>query len=162
MARWPASNETVTEHNGTETFGDYVPCAPASGLDGWEITLVYNGVEHFTENGNGGHGTFTEAGTFSAQPVVFADVDPADGQPDFDEATESFVIAGPRSGESFTGRFTIWGGFNEQANGTQNGTFTFRGKGTGSEGAPVQWNGVFHGTATDGIERVAFDRFRCH
>lgn len=158
----PASSETTTEHNGTETFGDYVPCAPVSGLDGWEITLVYNGVEHTTENGSGLHATFTTAGTFSASPVVFADVNPADGEPDVDPTTDSLVIAGPRSGESFSGRFTIWGGFNDQANGTSNGTFTFRGKGQGDQGTAVQWNEVFHATERDSVERVAFDRFRCH
>jgi hypothetical protein len=163
----PANNETTTEHNGTETFGDYVPCAPASGLDGWEITVTYNSVEHFTENGQGDHFTFTEAGTFSAAPVVFADVNPADGQPDVDPATESFVVAGPRTGESFGGRFTIWGGGNVRPDGVWEFTFTFRGKGAGDAGTPVQWNSVSHVTSQGDPEdpgslvRVAFDRFRC-
>ena len=56
------------------------------------------------------HATFTQTGTFSAVPLE----DP--------------------SLPSFTGRFTVWGGFN--ANGTTvNGTFTMSVSGVGSDGS---------------------------
>jgi hypothetical protein len=79
-----ASAETETSHRVTATFGDYVPCASEfPSLEGFEITTTVNGVEHFNENKNGGHFTFTNTGTFSAVPVLFADED-GDGEPDFD------------------------------------------------------------------------------
>jgi hypothetical protein len=124
----------VTFHQETATFGDYIPCVTEfPSLAGFEITITFNGVEHFNENKNGGHFTLTNTGTFSAEPVLFADAN-ADGEPDFDEATESFVIAGPRAGESFSGRFTQWGGGNFNRSGIVATTFTFSGHGTGDEG----------------------------
>jgi hypothetical protein len=76
-----------------------------------EITLTYNEVEHTTDFGDGRvHETFTQTGTFVAVPVD----DP--------------------SLPTYTGKFTIWGGFN--ANGkTVNGTFTITVHGTGSDGS---------------------------
>ena len=165
-----ASAETVTFHHETATFGDYVPCVSEfPSLEGFEITTTFNGVEHFNENKNGGHFTFTNTGTVSATPVLFADTNPADGEPDFDEATESFVIAGPREGESFTGKFTIWGGGNITNSGIFASTFTFSGHGTGDEGTEVNWNSVDHVTSVGdpfedpaAIIKVAFSRFNCH
>jgi hypothetical protein len=56
------------------------------------------------------HATFTDTGTFVAVPLN----DP--------------------SLPSYTGKFTTWGGFND--NGTSvNGTFTFNVRGTGSDGS---------------------------
>jgi hypothetical protein len=161
--------ETQTIHNETETFGDYVPCVGEfPSLEGHEITVTFNGVEHENENKNGGHFTFTETGTFSAIPVLFADAD-GNGEPDFDEATESFVIAGPREGENFTGKFTIWGGGNFNRSGVAEFTFTFSGHGSGDEGTEVKWNSVDHITGEGdifedpaAIIKVAFSRFRCH
>jgi hypothetical protein len=153
----------VTFHQETATFGDYIPCVTEfPSLAGFEITITFN------ENKNGGHFTFTNTGTFSAEPVLFADAN-ADGEPDFDEATESFVIAGPRAGESFSGRFTQWGGGNFNRSGIVATTFTFSGHGTGDEGTDLNWNAVDHITSVGdpfedpaAIIKVAFSRFNCH
>jgi hypothetical protein len=161
--------ETETIHDETTTFGDYVPCVSESpSLEGFEITTTINGVEHFNENKNGRHFTFTNTGTLSAVPVLFADAD-GDGEPDFDEETESYVIAGPREGENFTGRFTIWGGGNFNRRGIVASTFTFSGSATGDEGTDVDWNSVDHTTSIgdpfedpDAIVKVAFSKFNCH
>ena len=135
-----ASADTVTEHNGTETFHDVVPCV---GLG--TITLTYNAVEHFSAAANGSlHGTFTEAGTFSA--VLDA-------------------------GGTSSGRFTNWGGFNSSTDGSQAvTTFTFSGTVKSGVGAGTKWHEVMHATApfdADGnpildLAKVAFDRFTCH
>jgi hypothetical protein len=163
----PAQAETVTFHGETDTFGDYAPCASEfPSLEGFEITVTFNGVEHFNENGNGGHFTFTNTGTFAADPVWFADEN-GDGLPDFDEENEEFVIAGPREGESFDGKFTVWGGGNFQ-DGQSNFTFTFSGHGEGDEGTSLTWNSVDHITAEGDpfdpatTPKVAFSRFNCH
>ena len=163
-----ASGETVTFHQETETFGDYAPCmSEFPSLEGFEITITFNGVEHFVENANGGHFTFTNTGTFSAVPVLFADAND-DGEPDFDEVSESFVIAGPREGESFSGKFTVWGGGNFNRSGIVAFTFTFSGHGTGDEGTRLRWNSVDHVTSVgdpfedpSAIVKVAFSRFNC-
>ena len=162
----PAQAETLTFHGETETIAEYLPCVSEfPSLEGFEITLTFNRVEHFSENKNGGHFTSTDAGTFAAVPVLFADED-GDGLPDFDEATESFVIAGPRDGESFTGRYTLHAGGNFQ-DGQSTFTFTFSGRGEGDDGTSVRWNSVEHITA-DGdpfdpaiTPKVAFSRFNC-
>ena len=163
-----AAAETET-FSGEMTFADYVPCVTEfPSLEAFEITITFNGVEHFNENKNGGHFTFTNTGTLSAVPVFLADED-GDGEPDFNEETESFDVAGPREGESFTGKFTIWGGGNFMSNGTAEETFTFSGRATGDEDTEVKWNSTDHGTVQgdgpedpDAIIRVAFNRFRCH
>src|SRR3546814_6414058 len=50
-------------HNETDTFVDWVPCVSEfPSLESFEITLTFNGVEHFNENKNGGHFTFTNTG----------------------------------------------------------------------------------------------------
>jgi hypothetical protein len=164
-----AGAETQRFHNETETFGDYIPCVTEfPSLEAFEITTTFNGVEHFNENKNGGHFTFTNSGRFSAEPVLLADAN-NDGEPDFDEESESFVIAGPREGESFTGKFTVWGGGNFNRSGIVANTFTFSGHGTGDEGTNVQWNSVDHVTSVGdpfedqaAIIKVAFSRFHCH
>jgi hypothetical protein len=164
-----ASAETQTVHHETETFGDYIPCVSEfPSLEGYEITVTYNGIEHFNENDNSGHFTFTQTGTFSAVPVLFADED-GDGLPDFDEETESFVIAGPREGESFSGKFTIWGGGNFNRSGIVAFTFTFSGHGVGDQGTNLKWNEDDHVTSVGdpfedpaAIIKVAFERLRCH
>ena len=163
-----ASAETVTFHKDVATFGDYVPCVSEfPSLEGFELTTTVNGVEHFNGNKKSGHFTFTNTGTFSAEPVFFADAD-ADGEPDFDEETESFVIAGPREGESFSGKFTIWGGGNFNNSGIVTNTFTFSGHGSGDEGTKVNWSSVDHVTSVGdpfedptAIIKVAFSRFNC-
>ena len=164
-----ARAETQRFHNESDTFADYLPCVTEfPSLEAFEITITFNGVEHFNENKNGGHFTFTQSGTFSAVPVLLADED-EDGEPDFDDETESFVIDGPREGESFAGNFTVWGGGNFNRNGTVATTFTFSGHGTGDEGTRVKWNSTDHITSQGdpfedpaAIIKVAFNRFRCH
>jgi hypothetical protein len=163
-----AAAETDTFHE-TTTFGDYIPCvSDFPSLEGFELTTTVNGVEHFNGNKNGGHFTFTTTGTVSGVPVLFADED-GNGEPDFDEETESYVIAGPREGESFTGRFTIWGGGNFNRSGIQASTFTFSGSATGDQGTAVQWNSVDHITSVGdpfedptAIVKSEFSRSNCH
>ena len=164
-----AETETETVHSGTETFGDYVPCVSEfPSLEGYEITVTFNGIEHFTGNKNGGHFTFTQTGTFSAVPVLLADAD-SDGEPDFDEETESFVVAGPRAGESFSGKFTVWGGGNFNRSGIHVFTFTFNAHGQGDDGTVVRFNSVDHITSEgdpeedpDAVIKAAFSNARCH
>lgn len=163
-----AMAETQTSHSETITFADYVPCVSEfPSLESYQVTLTFNGVEHFNENENGGHFTFTQTGRFSAVPVLLADED-GDGEPDFDEETESFVVAGPREGENFTGKVTLWGGGNFNRSGIVANTFTFSGRGAGDEGTTVRWNSVDHVTSVgDPFEdpaatiKVAFSKFNC-
>ncbi|MGH9150512.1 MAG: hypothetical protein ACRD0F_09270 [Acidimicrobiales bacterium] len=138
-----AVHEGGTEQGGTETFDDLVPCLPDLGT--YSITITFNGVFQSTENQNGGHFTFTQTGSFSAVPA-----------------------AGNSGTETFTGRFTVWGGGNFTAKGA-NSTFTFRANGTGSEGSSFKVNEVSHIT-TDGPgdpfdpstpAKVAFERSNC-
>jgi len=79
--------------------------------------------------------TFTQTGTFSAVPLE----DP--------------------SLPSFTGRFTIWGGFNQNGK-TVNGTFTFNLSGTGSDGSTVSFHTTEHfNVRPDGTVN---EFFHCH
>lgn len=134
-----ANPETSTEHDATETFHDQVPCVGEG-----QITLTYNAVEHATENANGFHATFTEAGTFSAA---------------LDQ------------GGTSSGRFTNWGNFNTDTTGQQaNGTFTFSLTVKSGAGAGTHFNEVSHFTGpvdADGnpilsLAKVAFDNASCH
>jgi hypothetical protein len=163
-----AGAETQTVHHGTDTFADYIPCVTEfPSLDGFEITVTYNSVERFSDTG-GDHGSFHQTGTASAVPVVLADED-GDGEPDFDEEIGSFAVAGPREGESFTGKFKIHGTFNATPSGTFTDTFTFSGHASGDEGTTVHWNDLGHFTADgdpgqdpDAIIRAAFEQANCH
>jgi hypothetical protein len=82
-----------------------------------------------------GHGTFTRTGTFVAEPVD----DP--------------------SLPSYTGKFTIWSGFNQNGK-TVNGTFTINLHATGSHGSTFQshWLERFN-VRPDG---TVHDSSRCH
>jgi hypothetical protein len=136
----PAQPTTTTEHNVTETFHDEVPCI---GLG--DITITYNGVEHFSATDNGFHFTFTQTGTFT----VVLD-----------------------AGGTAAGRFTIWGGGNSDLSGEQaNGTQTFSGTIRSGVGAGTSWNAVMHftgpidpvtGEPNFDLAKVAFERFNCH
>jgi hypothetical protein len=119
----PPTTETTTEHNATETFIDVVPTCEGGG-PAYEITLTYNEVEHVTVFPDGReHDTFTQTGTFVAVPV--------------DDPTLP----------TYTGKFTIWGGFN--ANGkVVNGTFTFTVHGTGSDGSTINVHETDHFNTT--------------
>jgi hypothetical protein len=138
-----ASADTVTEHNGTDTMHDSLPCvAPAT------ITITYNEVDHVSVGANGSaHGTSTTTGTFVA-----------------------VLDAGGTSTGRFTvwdGFNSIPGG----SNGTfATFTLTFSGTVLTGPGAGTSWNEVQHLTAPlddEGnpildLAKVAFDNFRCH
>jgi hypothetical protein len=81
------------------------------------------------------HATFTQTGTFVAVPLE----DP--------------------SLPSFTGHFTIWGGFNQNGK-TVNGTFTFTVQATGSDGSTERIHITDHfNVRPDGAVN---EFFRCH
>ncbi|MER3438705.1 MAG: hypothetical protein C4346_14550 [Chloroflexota bacterium] len=129
-----AVSETTTSHGATETFTDVLPCV---GGALYQITITYNQVDHLTTLPNGTvHVTFTQTGTFEAVPVA----DP--------------------SLPSYTGHFTIWGGFNgNQKNAAS--TFTFTIKGTGSDGSRIDFHETAHfNTSATGLV-VEFDKISC-
>jgi hypothetical protein len=106
----PPVTETTVQKNLVETFVDVVPTCEGGGPL-YTITTTSNFIEHTTTFDDGRiHATFTQTGTFVAVPLE----DP--------------------SLPSYTGKFTIWGGFN-QNNQSTNGTFTFTAHGTGSDGS---------------------------
>jgi hypothetical protein len=115
----PPVTETTHQKNLVETFVDIIPTSNCA-EDGpfYTITTTSNSVEHTTTFDDGRqHATFTQTGTFVAVPL--------------DDPTLP----------SYTGKFTIWGGFN--ANGqTVNGTFTFNLHGTGSDGSTLNTHQV--------------------
>ena len=83
-----------------ETFVDVVPTCEGGGPL-YRITTRSNLVEHETVFDNGNvHATFTQTGKFSAVPLNNLSL------------------------PSYTGKFTQWGGFNDNGS-TVNGTFTF-------------------------------------
>jgi hypothetical protein len=133
----PPVTETSHQKNLVETFVDFIPdssCAEEGPL--YTITTTTNLVMHETIFDDGRvHATFTQTGTFVAVPLN----DP--------------------SLPSYTGRVTIWGGFN--ANGTTvNGTFTFNVRATGSDGSTLRSNQVDHfNVRPDGTVN---EFFHCH
>ena len=136
FAQPPPVTTTTIEHNATETFVDVVPtCAENPDAPLYEITLTYNEVEHITDFGDGRvHETFTQTGTFVAVPLEA-------GLP------------------SFTGKFTIWGGFNAN-NQVVNGTFTITVHGTGSDGSTFKYHDTEHFNTTPTGAEFAFTH--CH
>ncbi|MCD2442834.1 hypothetical protein LQ757_11175 [Agromyces sp. SYSU K20354] len=105
----PPITNTITEKDLVETFVDVVPSCEGGGPL-YTITTTSNFVAHETIFADGRiHATFTQTGTFVAVPLV----------------------AGP---PSFTGKFTVWGGFNDNGKVVE-GTFTFNVRGTGSDGS---------------------------
>ena len=129
------ATETVTAKGVVETFVDVVPSCEGGGPL-YTITTTANSIEHVTAFDDGrSHETFTQTGTFSATPLD----DP--------------------SLPSYTGKFTVWGGFN--ANGsTVEGTFTFSVRGTGSDGSTFSNQNVEHfNQRPDG---TAHEFFHCH
>jgi hypothetical protein len=62
-----------------------------------------------------------------------------------------------RAGESFSGRFTVWGGGNFNRSGIVATTFTFSGHGTGDEGTQVKWNSVDHTTSVGPVRGSSSD-----
>jgi hypothetical protein len=133
----PPVTETNHAKGLVETFVDFVPVTPCA-EDGplYTITTTTNLIEHETVFDDGRvHATFTQTGTFVAVPLE----DP--------------------TLPSYTGRVTIWGGFN--ANGqTVNGTFTFNLRGTGSDGSTLNTHQVDHfNVRPDGTVN---EFFHCH
>ena len=131
----PPVNTTTVQKNLVETFVDVVPSCEEGGPL-YTITTTSNLVEHTTVFDDGReHDTFTQTGTFVAVPLE----DP--------------------SLPSFTGKFTVWGGFNAN-NQVVNGTFTFNVRGTGSDGSTFSVNNSEHfNTRPDGTVN---EFFHCH
>ena len=133
----PPVTETTTQKNLVETFVDVIPdpiCSEEGPL--YTITTTTNLIEHTTTFDDGRvHATFTQTGTFVAVPLE----DP--------------------SLPSYTGRVTIWGGFN--ANGaTVNGTFTFNLHANGSDGSTINTHQVDHFNARP--DGTVNEFFKCH
>jgi len=129
------ATETNTEKGVVETFVDVVPTCEGGGPL-YTITTTSNLIEHETTFDDGRvHATFTQTGTFTALPLE----DP--------------------TLPSYTGKFTVWGGFN--ANGsTVNGTFTFSVRGTGSDGSTFSNHIVEHFNVRP--SGSAHEFFHCH
>jgi len=131
----PPVTETTVQKNLVETFVDVVPSCEGDGPR-YTITTTSNAIEHTTTFDDGRvHATFTQTGTFVAVPLE----DP--------------------SLPSYTGKFTVWGGFNQNGN-TVNGTFTFNLHATGSDGSRVRINFSEHfNVRPDGTVN---EFFHCH
>lgn len=131
----PPTTTTTTQKNLVETFVDVVPSCEGGG-PAYEITTTSNLIEHETIFDDGRvHATFTQTGTFVAEPLD----DP--------------------SLPSYTGKFTIWGGFNDNGK-TVNGTFTFQVRGTGSDGSTFSNKVTEHfNVRPDGTVN---EFFKCH
>ena len=130
----PPVTTTTVEKNLVETFVDVIPSCEEGGPL-YTITTTSNLVEHETVFEDGRvHATFTQTGTFVAVPLEA-------GLP------------------SYTGKFTIWGGFNQNGQ-TVNGTFTFTVHGTGSDGSTFKNHATEHfNQRPDGTVN---EFFHCH
>jgi hypothetical protein len=131
----PPTNVTTHEKGLVETFVDVIPTCEEGGPL-YTITTTSNLVMHETTFDDGRvHATFTQTGTFSAVPLEDASL------------------------PSFTGKFTIWGGFNQNGK-TVNGTFTFNLSGTGSDGSTLSFHTMEHfNVRADGTVN---EFFHCH
>jgi hypothetical protein len=131
----PPVTTTNTQKNLVETFVDVVPTCEGGGPL-YTITTTSNLVEHETVFDDGRvHATFTQTGTFVAVPLD----DP--------------------SLPSYTGKFTVWGNFNQNAN-TANSTFTMTVHGTGSDGSTFKNHVTEHFNARPSGTENFFTR--CH
>jgi hypothetical protein len=127
--------ETNTEKDLVETFVDVLPSCE----DGppYVITTTSNLVEHETifEDGRA-HFTFTQTGTAVGLP-----------------------LDDPKL-PTFTAKFTVWGGFNQNSDSVANGTFTFNVRGTLSDGSTFSNHSVDHfNVRPDGTVN---EFFHCH
>jgi hypothetical protein len=131
----PPVTETTTQKNLVDTFVDVKPSCEGGGPL-FTITTTSNLIMHTTTFDDGRiHATFTQTGTFVAVPLE----DP--------------------SLPSFTGKFTTWGGFNQNST-VVNGTFTFNVHGTGSDGSTFSNHNTGHfNTRPDGTVN---EFFHCH
>ena len=131
----PPVTTTTHEKNLVETFVDVVPTCEEGGPP-YTITTTSNLVMHETVFADGRvHATFTQTGTFVAVPLE----DP--------------------SLPSFTGKFTQWGGFNQNGK-TVNGTFTFSVRGTGSDGSTFKTHLTEH--FNERPDGTVNEFFHCH
>jgi hypothetical protein len=131
----PPVNTTTVQKNLVETFVDVVPSCEGGGPL-YTITTTSNLVEHTTTFDDGRmHETFTQTGTFVAVPLE----DP--------------------SLPSYTGKFTTWGGFNQNGS-TVNGTFTFNVRGTGSDGSSFTNHSTDH--FNERPDGTVNEFFHCH
>jgi hypothetical protein len=131
----PPTNVTTHEKGLVETFVDVIPTCEEGGAL-FTITTTSNLVMHETIFDDGRvHATFTQTGTFSAVPLEDASL------------------------PSFMGKFTAWGGFNQNGK-TVNGTFTFNLNGTGSDGSRLSFHTTDHfNVRPDGTVN---EFFHCH
>jgi hypothetical protein len=130
----PPTTETTHQKGLVETFVDVIPTCEEDGPL-YTITTTSNLVMHETIFDDGRvHATFTQTGKFVAVPLN-------------------------PSLPSFTGRFTQWGGFNQNGE-TVNGTFTFSLRGTGSDGSTVTLNLVEH--FNERPDGTVNEFFHCH
>ena len=135
MAAAPPQTQTITAKNVVETFVDVVPTCEGGGPL-YTVTTTSNMIEHETIFSDGRmHATFTQTGTFVAVPLN----DP--------------------SLPSYTGKFTAWGGFNDNG-GAVTGTDTFSIHGTGSDGSTFSVHNVDHFNTTP--TGAAFFFTHCH
>jgi hypothetical protein len=128
----PPETTTTIEKNLVETFVDVVPtCDPSDTL--YTITTTSNLVVHETVFDDGRvHATFTQTGTFVATNPTLPD---------------------------FTGKFTVWGGFNLNGR-TVNGTNTFTVHGKGDDGSTFKHHDTGHfNVRPDGTVN---EFFHCH
>ena len=109
-----ASAETTTVHQHQVT--ESFSDIICEGGPTYDITTISNSVFHETVTDTGVHATFTQTGTFTAV----------------------------RPGEVVTGRFTVWGGYNENPGGAVSGTFTFNARGLSTLGTRVTAHELEH------------------
>jgi hypothetical protein len=117
----------------SETFVDVLPMCEGGSL--YEITIDYNLIEHSTVSDKGEHFTFTQTGTFVAVALEPGALDAS-------------------------GRFTQWGGFNQNPGGAVNGTFTFSVRGAYEDGTRINFHTVDHFNETPTGAQFGFSR--CH
>lgn len=123
----------TTTGKATDTFIDVLVPACEDGGPLYEITIDYNFIEHATVSDTGAHFTFTQTGTFVAEALE-------PGEPDA------------------SGRFTVWGGFNENPGGAVSGTFTFSARGKFEDGTKLNFHLVDHINVTP----TGAEHFFCH
>lgn len=125
----PPITETNRDHI-TETIVDTPFCEPGATH---EITLDYKLIEHVTAFDDGRvHANFTQTGTFDAQPL-------------------------DTTGQSASGHFAIWGGFNDNGKAV-NGTFTFNVNGSFADETKLSVHLVDHFNVTPNGAEFFFTR----
>ena len=125
---------TIHERAVVETFVDVLPSCDED-PPRYEITTTSNRVFHETVFADGRvHETFTDTGTFVAEPLN-------------------------PSLPSYTGKFTIWGGFNANKK-SVNGTFIFNVHGTSPDGSTFRNHTAEH--FNERPNGTVQEFFKCH